>query len=360
MSAITIIIVFIFLAGILIFLQGYKKISANPPYVGLETRLGERTGKIYKEGWHFFFLYPWVNGFIPVKVERISFDTISDKVRTLDLAESRVPLLITFRPAEDNIINYLNSGGESKIKTIFETTVNEKIREWCMGLEEGPRTWKELQQSKLEASSILIRKIAGDSIKSTIPLYAQLVPTWIWLRYYSKPQPTMPLESEKKWMGENSDWAPIKEILKNIENSLGEQAVKDLEKAVEARRKEIESVREGNGKILLKDLGIVVERLNIGEIAVLGEVGIKAELEAKETEERKAEKLELDHVSERLKALQKTHEEGGPGLSKEQALEMVQLAQGKATKIIERKDFSFNMDETVKELASKLLGVIIK
>jgi len=340
-TAIIISIIFFLVGGILI--QGMKKIPAKPPHKAQITKFGERIpGKFKNEGWRFFLFYPYWHGFILVKVERVPLTITVEKARTPDGAESKIPVLLTYRAAEKFLVNYLNSGGEEGVNKQLTGKVQERVREWCMGDEEGPQTWIELNKSKLEGTSVLIKKIASNSI-AEIPIYAQDVPTWIWLRYYSKPRPKKFQKIEEDWV--KDDWAKVKEIL----NSFTQKQKDDLEESLKKRNEQIESLRTGSGTILIIDLGIILERLNIGDIDVLGEVAKKAETEAKEEEERKGEALELKFVLDRIAECM-----APPfNYSKEQALEIIQVERGKVPKEIKENKLTFS-SETLSFLENSL------
>ncbi len=337
-----------------IILQGLRKIPSDPPYKGQKTLFGEKIpGEYFNEGWGFYPFYPYFIGFIPIEVKRISIEIKTEKTKTPDRAEFQIPIYFTIKPIPELLCNYINSGQKEGVKSQIEGMILERTREWCMGTEEGPMDWIELNQSQLEATSVLVRKIGGEDSLTKIPGYAQEIPTWILLRFFSKPRPTKFLQNEIPWAGSDGKWTRVFEILKKIEDTYGKDAITKLGEAVEKRRSEIENLRSGNGHIELKDLGIVLERLNLGDINVLGEVAKKAEEEAKEELEKKAEILELRHTSNLIIELMQPLP-NGPGLSREQALEQVQLAQSKATKIIDAKNIS--LDSTTAALVASIIG----
>ncbi|OGI73694.1 hypothetical protein A3D42_00545 [Candidatus Nomurabacteria bacterium RIFCSPHIGHO2_02_FULL_41_18] len=334
-----------------VLLQGLRRIPASPPHKGQVTFLGKRVpGKFYDEGWGFFLFYPYLFGFVLVRVERITFQLVSEKTRTPDRAESRVPVFVTVRPESTLLTEYVDSGQEAGVRGQLEGKIFERIREWAMGPEEGPANWVELNQAHLEAVSVLVKKIAGNSL-TAIPPYAQPVPTWIWLRYFALPRPTVFLKNEKPWAA--NGWRRVRDVLAEIERVHGLGAVRTLEIAVEARRAEIDALRTGAGKVILRDLGVRLERLNIGDIDALGEVGRQAEQEAKEVQERQAEILELQHFSERVQALMAAPP-AGPGLTREQAIEQVQLALGQLKK--EARTQGFALDPATAELVARILA----
>lgn len=340
--------------GILVW-QALQRIPAKPPHKAQVTIFGERqktkkeiekeiieaddTKRVKKElievseykdeGWRLFPLYPLWYGYIPVKVERIVFE-IKSTVRTPDRSNSAVPIVLTIRPSPDYLIEYINSGGEEGVKTQLIGKIQERIREWAMSEEEGPISWRELNRAHLEAVSILIKAIAGRENVSQIPEYAQNVPTHIWMRYYSEPQPKKAFfKNEEEWIGKEEDpekWLRVKNELKKM----NDEQKKNTKEAVKKRRDEIVALRVGAAKILIQNLGIVIERLNVADIEVLGEVAKRADAQAKEQEDRDAEGLELGFVRERIEDLMKPPFRYTP----EQALEIVQTERGKVEKQI--------------------------
>ena len=328
-------------------LQGYRKIPSNPSHVGQLTKWGKKiNGKSLSEGWNFLPLYPLWYGYILINMERKTFTVIAESTRTPDLADSKTEGTFTFRPIRELLCNYIDSGKEEGVKKQLYGKIEEKIREWAMNPEGGPSTWIELNQSKLEAVSVLVTKIAKNSI-TEIPEYAQTVPTWIWLRYYSQPKPKKFLINENDWA--ENDWEKVKIALREIESTNGTNAVENLKIAVKKRREEIEDLRTGNGKIIIDDLGIVLERLNIGNIDVLGEVAKHADQEAKEEMERKAEALEVENILKRVSEFM-----AAPyNFSSEAALEAVLVNMGKIPKTISENKFSVS-SETLKTLQETL------
>ena len=330
-------------AGIfgILFWQALDKISAKPPHKAQVTIFGKRQKRkvkvkeaeaekeveisLYKdEGWRLFPLNPLWYGYIPVKVERITFE-VKSTVRTPDRANSHVPIVLTIRPEANYLIEYIDSGGEEGVKTQLIGKIQERIREWAMSEEEGPMSWRELNRAHLEAVSILIKAIAGKENMSLIPGYAQGIPTHIWMRYFSKPQPKKAFfTNEEEWIENN--WKKVKEEL----NKMSNEQKQELEEAVKKRRDEIVVLRVGAAKILIQNLGIVIERLNVADIEVLGEVAKRADAQAKEQEDRDAEELELGFVRERIEDLMKPPFKYSP----EQALEVVQTERGKVEKQI--------------------------
>ena len=331
--------------GLMVILQGLRRIPANPPHKAQVTLFGKRIPVFKDEGWRFFPLFPYFFGFVLVKVERIAFTIVAEKVRTPDRANTKVPIIITIRPSSNHLIQYLDSGGEEGVKQQLTGKIQERMREWGMGGEEGPANWRELNRSQLEAASVLVKKIAGKSLVK-IPDYAQKVPTFIWLRYFSQPRPMKNfLENEETWA--KDEWKQVEDVIRNIKENNGDHAFDALKKAVEERREQVDAIRMGTAKILIEDLGVFIERLNLGDMDVLGGVSEQAEAQAREVEEREAEKVELSHVKQRIQTFMDV------GYSKEQALEIVQTERGKVTKSIS--ETKVNVSPETREMIKDVL-----
>ena len=368
--------VFLLLFGPFI-LQGLRNIPNQPPQKGVLTFLGERTENVLDEGWNFFPFFPYIFGYVGVEVKRISKKIIVT-VKTPDRANSEVPIEITYRPINDILIvidkikkpltglfiNFLNNGGNNGVENQLEGKIQERVREWAMADEEGPQDWEELQKSRLEASSVLTKTIGFNHV-TEIPSYAQLVPTVILMRYFTNPRPTKwATLNEKDWIGEDGKWKKVEDAILTFSDDENERlAMKNLtDDAVEKRRKEVQKLRSGEGEIFLEDLGIKIERLNVGEIKVLGEVANAADKKAKEKQEMEAEKQEIDNVKDRIKELISEPF----NYSKEQALEIVQTERGKVTKTITESKLNISPEtrELIKDVVpgatSALLGIFMK
>jgi regulator of protease activity HflC (stomatin/prohibitin superfamily) len=97
---------------------------------------------------------------------------------------------------------------------------------------------------------------------------------------------------------------------------------KELEKAVRV-------IRLGNGAQVVSSLGITLNRLNISDIKLKGELARAAELLVKEHQEREGEKVELEHVLDRVTEIVKRL-----NCSYTQAIELLQAERGKVAKMI--------------------------
>jgi regulator of protease activity HflC (stomatin/prohibitin superfamily) len=331
-------------------LQGLRKIPADPPQIAAVTRWGKRTGEFKKEGWRFFPGYPYFYGFILVDMTKKNQDLPNEVVRTPDLAEVKIPVSITWTPLDEELINYLNSGGEKGVKAILEDIVRERIREWAISDEEGPGTWEDALKSRGDAVTILVKAIIGEEL----PKIPSSVPTSVLLKYFDQPRKS-PIKSEvKKW---GQKWEEVAKKIEEDYNNLPQnqrttpqEFSAGLKEKIEERRAIINGIRQGNGNQIMPQLGIILNRLNIGEMAVTGEVAKAAELRAKEEKEREGEILELEHIAKRIKGLKKS------GFSGEQALEVIQTERDKVKKLIS--ETKINVSEETRKTFENIASAI--
>ncbi|MDP2704335.1 MAG: hypothetical protein Q8P01_03880 [bacterium] len=295
-------------------LQGLRQIPAAPPHVGLLKVFGQRTEAVVREGWRFFPLTPWWFDVVLVKIEKINQDLPPQKLRSPDLAELEVPVSITWTPDAESgvsLVQFLNSGGEGGVSNIFPDIIRERLREWAISETEGPGDWQELMRAGEEASAILLKAILGDELVR-IP---SPIPTAILKRYFDRP--TQPfLQSDKKNWGER--WEKVKESLPSDPVEL-----QSLKEAVEERWKLVQRARHGNGDFRKRELGIVVHRLNVGEIKVLGKLAEAAEQRPKEEQERRGELFEVDTDLQKAQMLVKAAKDAGETLSLQQAYQVI-------------------------------------
>jgi hypothetical protein len=351
-------------------LQGLRKIEEDPPHKGILTFFGKRQYKeiendqgekkkhtiFLDEGLRFLPFYPFVFGYVPVNVERKPFE-VKVTTRTPDRAQVEITISISLRPLPKYLINYEDSGGFEGVKNHLKGEIEERVREWAEGLREGPMDWREIYQAKLEAASILIKRVAGNGAVN-IPTYAQVVPTNILMLYTEVPRIEGTDEDEKRvtkneWSWVKNRWEKVERILNNLEEEEKELA---LERAKE-RKRQVQKIRSGEGDLEIIDLGMRLERLNISNVEVTGEAGKAADQQAKEQEEMQAEELEITHLLNQVKRLR---EEGK--YSPEQALEAFQTERNKVTKAIDEKKLNVSPEtrKLIKSLGSDVLKSILQ
>ncbi len=321
-------------------LQGLRRIHAEPPHAGIRTIGGERdaTKPVVKEGWRFFPIYPYWHGVIVFNVEKVDFDMPEQRVRTPDMAELSVPVSITWTPDTDSaeaLINFQNSGEHDGVNGLLTNVVKERLRIWAISGDEGPQTWKEGMQAGEEASTIILKALLGDILEK-IP---SDVPTHALMKFLAEHR-KKPTTSEAKTFGPN--W----EILKAKWDNLPPEKQNEIKAAIAKRRAEIKTASEGNGKFKLLQFGIKINKLNIGEIKVLGEVARVAELVAKEAREQEAEVVELKHIAKRIRALKALK------MSNEQAIEIIQTERAKVIKNIS--EHKLNISEETRKMFEQI------
>lgn len=273
---------FLFFIFLGIVMQGLRKIPAEPPTKAVVTRLGERTGAVKKEGWRFFLFYPFVNGYVPINVTKVNLNFLPHGVRTPDMAEIEMKVHLTFSPnpeiisGQTQLIQYLNSGGESGVKEILEDIVLESVREFAITPQTKPFTWEEAVKMDKEFLAEIVASILGIDAKNPDP--------------------------------ENQE---------------------------EVRRISTE-LKQGNGKMKIPTLGIILHRVNVVSIQPKGEVlSGAAEKVAKERKERDAEQIELQHIREQVALMVKDLK-----ITPKEAIELIQTERKKVTKNIEERNYS--------------------
>lgn len=279
-------------------LQGLRLVPAQPPTKAVVTNFGERTGEIKNEGWRFFLLYPLVYGYISVDITKKNQDLMpGDFMVSDDMAELEISVSITWQPdvayntttGQNFLLEYLNSGEESGVKNILNDIVTEAIRELMANPREQPFTWE-------------------DAVKTQENFVARVA---------------------TNIMGRNLADITLDEL---------REIARDL--------------RRGNGSVKIEKLGIILNRLNITKIKPKGELATAAQLEAKEIRERKAEIIELNHVSARIQ------EFTAIGFSREQALEIIQTERGKVKKDI--KEIKGNLSQETREMVERIGNGIVQ
>jgi regulator of protease activity HflC (stomatin/prohibitin superfamily) len=276
----------ILIVGALI-LQGLRRVPADPPHKAVVTRFGKRTGEVKDEGWRWFFLFPFFTGAVLVDMTKKNQDLIPREVRTAeDMAEIEVAVSLTWQPDPTNLIEYLNSGGETGVKSILEDVVEETVREFAANPLRKPNTWEDAVKMRREFLAEIVLAILGKDPASITP------------------------------------------------DEIDEMA---------------RELRRGNGKIRLETLGIVLNRVNVTAIRPKGELAHAAELQAKEKREQLGETVELNHVADRVKefAEKLTRLGATPQQALEKALEVVQTERKKISKGVQEIKFPPEVVQTI-------------
>gem|GEM_PF-4997268 len=294
---------------IAIFGQRIRKFKKN----GIVRRLfNESKG----EGLTFFI--PGVYNAMPINVTKKNKDINPISIKTPDLADLKVPISVTWAPDGDNLFEYLESGEEKGVWKILEQIVIERVRGWAMNTHEGPATFQQALAAREEATEVLFKAVAGKELKEV----SSKVPTPILFKYFNEPQIPPTKEEMESW---HKDWAKVEQILRNEDKAL-------IEKEIRIRREQVKEIQRGNGNQTIESLGIILKRLNIGDITLKegSQLEAAAEKEVKEKREQAAEEVELEHVGKRIEILMNEPY----NFTKEQARDIVQVEREKVTKQI--------------------------
>ena len=355
-------------AGII--LHAIQVIPANPPHVAQTTFLGKRIEEINKEGWRIYLFRPWLYNYILIPITKVNQDLAEVEALTPDRGRVKIPVALTWTPDADPtpvngvipLVNFINAGGVNGVSDILQDIAIERIREWASSSDEGPKTWEEALRSRESATAILLKAIAGGSL-TDVP---SDVPTTILMKYFAKPR-KKPLDSEAKEWGKN--WEKVSasinaESTDPVRQAAASAASKSYEdlliERIERRREDIEKARAGNGGYRIPQLGIVLNRLNVGQILPTGRVALVADRQAEEVQEMKAETTELEHVRKRILEYKRM------GFTLDAAREIVMVERGKATLAISENKLNISeetrrmIERVAPELLGKLLGTMFQ
>jgi len=343
-------ILFFFVSLFLFLITGFKVIPYKPPHKGVLVFLGERRREILQEGLNWLPLYPVCN-FIPIKVEKINYDLKPQEVRTPDRAMISVQASITFVPGiegkPDSYITYLNSGGEEGVKKIISDIIKDRIKTWAASNRGGPSGWMEALALRDDVHEVLVKTLLRGS-KDWEPIDSP-IPTNTWMRFFESPQ-IMPTHYDIQ-----NGWGQVDKKtgkwnwngLQRIYDSYNANTKKRLREQIERRKEIIHQIREGRANFGDTSLGITIIRFTVNKIKVVGEVAKAAELEEKEKRERAADAKEIQNIAERVADLRRKH----PDLSVEDALKIIQVERGKATRTI------IDISGTQTSIGNDLLGL---
>ena len=331
---------------------GIRVVPADPPHRAILVFLGKRLKAVLYEGWNWLPLSPFIFDAIQVRVVKVNQDLSEQIVRTPDYAALSVNISITWTAGRpDNnldgtkasekdkaeaLIEFLNSGEEEGVKTIFADVIKDRLRAWAYSFQEGPADWREATASRDDAVAVLLKAILGDDL----PSIHSDIPTPVLLKYFNTPR-LKPLEFEMKKYGKN--WEKLEELLKK----LPADELDKLQKQVEERRSIIQKVRQGNGFFCKKALGVTINRFTINEIVLVGKTADAVEARAQEVYEQEADAIEIRNVLKRTQELMKEL-----SISAEQALEVVQTERGKVAKSI--KEGKLNISPETREMLKSI------
>ena len=156
------------------------------------------------------------------------------------------------------------------------------------------------------------------------------------------------------------EWAVSPELgPQNWEKALGAQddatatLIKEIVGLDSVSPELIKKIRQGNGIGKVPSLGIIMNRLNVREIRLKGELAKAAELKVKEDRERKAEEVELEHIAARIAELRQTI-----GFTAEEAKELIQTERKKVIKTVS--ETKLNLSPETREMIEKMVPVLLE
>lgn len=114
---------------------------------------------------------------------------------------------------------------------------------------------------------------------------------------------------------------------------------------------EIALMRAGNGTLASVALGVVINRVNVGEMKVLGALAEAAEKAAIEERERAAETIELEHIAARVAAL------NARGFSNEEAMRIIQTERKKIIQTISEN--RLNVSPETRDMITGIVGSVL-
>ncbi len=334
MTTISLIVGLIALFFGIVLIKGFQKIKARPPHVGLVLRFGNYTDKVVQPGWRFFFLYPYVESYIPIDASRKNIE-LTQTIITPDRAQLIVPLNIAFTPivkeegnfdqlggsVADMIKKYIQIGEEEAAKGELKSIAEERLREWATSKEMGPIDFQEAMVSELEAVSLLIKAILGDALDHI----NSAIPTSILLKFFNEPQSKpSKLEAERYSEDEEKrDWNKLERYLNEEQND----DLTSLKKAIVDRRSIIEQIRRGEASMPIPAFGLYLNQLNIGQIKPAGKLAEALDLMVEEQMQRDGETVELEHVTNSILNLKRKLD--GLDFSPSEIKRIVQTERGK-------------------------------
>lgn len=346
---------------------GLRTIPADPITFAVMQLFGNYTGGLKGPGIRFF-----PPGYSSVEINgTLTNKDISLQTRVTDRSLIQMEVGLTFKPNVKNgeeTVNFIKSGKENGVFSILSDVVSTAIRQWATSPEEGPATWMDAASSREEALVVLLRAVNGDGllggtegeIREVRDILERIgIPIVILYKRKTFPK-KKPNEIEAtQWGGmwngkhhlggKDQDWQIYNERMSGITPK--EEIV--LDNALKCVKNHLRAARQGNADITIKDLGIILTRLNIKEVQPLGEVAKAAEKQAKEEQERLGEITELRHVAERINDLAQ-----GANIPPALAAEMVQTERGKVKKDIHENKYNVSPEilAALPSIVSSLFG----
>jgi len=228
----------------LVYVQGLQKVPAQPYTMAMRTFFGRPYLVYLRPGWHFFLGYPFIFGMIQFKAEKTNVNREPQDVIAPDAAAMNTEVQYTYTP--EDLFVFLHSGGHDGVQEILNDIVEQELRQWAI----DPKKHKKRGQ-KLDDVG--------------------------WLDVARAPD------------------RAISQLAEAICARKGREVLTEDQK---------QNLRNGSASIPLADLGIRLNRLNMGEMRPSdSDLAKDASKRARETLQREAETVEIKHVEDLIKRL---------------------------------------------------------
>ncbi len=281
-------------------------IPAAPPHVGVLTVWGRRTNVVKKEGYVLLApFFPFYVDVILVKVEKINlnFEPFKDvrcrvgTEETDNLSRNEIQSIVLTRQAGDKISAKSGGAVTVNVSVTYEVDRNEVIAFLNAGGQEGVKD--------------ILRDIIAEDVRQ---IGAFL--TWEMLAF-------------------SQNFVTVR-LIYDITGNVPDDSFEDLSRKQAGKLRGNYSEDEiqrflnqyiQNGLSTLADLGIRIRRLNVVNVEPEGELKQDAERNAREIQQRRAEVFEAETLAQTIAKLQTLS-----GLSNQEILNAIQAERGKATK----------------------------
>lgn len=313
------------IVGVLVVWQSTLVISEDPPYIGVLTIFGRLTNITVSYGRHYALFRPFFMNYIPIKNELspLHFDvegwTPDDNVKLV------YPVDLDWIPDPQNPRAFVKSGKEEGVNKILNGIGDERFRIWISSLTEGPKTWKDARSTGKEALYVVLKSMLR--LDRVCPNIVPHIPSEKLRRIHFWGEDP---EGGIKVRGEEMSWRQIWE--KEYKQWQRDEIIAELE----CRDKIINDVHQGMGRKPIIGLGIILNRLNIGNPMISDQVAEAAERHQIEKLQRVAEREEAEGIRENAALLLSRQDTEDPeklvpsGLTMSDAILALQVERGKA------------------------------
>lgn len=335
----------------IIFHQGLRKVALKEEKdnenfaVGLLFVFGNPWPVRVRQGWGFFLFCGFLFDFVVIKVTKINtdIDGVGFTVPTNNVAmTTRVSLTFGVNHQSGrSVFNWQKSGGEVGVKNILSDMTRERTRIWGASDIEGPNTWQEAKRAGDEVVAVLFKRLVGSELT---PVDSGKFATTDLLAFTRTPRPK-PSDIQKSRCGD--DWGDLSAAWNDYNDAtetagplwtdaFGSITKKALIAQIDERRKDIEKTRTGNGEKGVRDLGMLLYRLNLSDEIKTQDPEIEglAQRLEKEASEKLREKANLDSRMKQMSDLKAQF----PDLGDKGVAEMAQVEADLVKKQIIRVD----------------------